>query len=108
MSKLGAAFLTSLLLAATPIAAAEQAPHQIARDTAWGCRDKAELVDLLFLGMSASFDTKLATAIADGRCVYFAPGESVVIVGPAEQGLIRVQRPGASPVAYWTQSRNVN
>src|SRR5579872_4448460 len=107
MSKLGAAFLTSLMLAATPVAA-EQAPHQIARDAAWGCRDKAELVDLLFLGMSANFDTKLATAIADGRCVYFAPGESVVIVGPPEQGLIRVQRPGASPVAYWTQSRNVN
>jgi hypothetical protein len=107
MSKLGAAFLTALMLSATPLSAAE-APHRIARDGAWGCRDKGELFDLLFLGISASFDLKLATAIADGRCVMFNPGEGVVVVEPGQSGVLQVQRVGATPAAYWTASRNVN
>jgi hypothetical protein len=120
MSRVGAAFLTALTLAATapiPLAAAEttaaipvaatEAPHRIARDAAWGCRDKNDVIDLLFQAISASFDGKLAAALADGRCVTFKPGEDVVIVEPGANGLVRVQRPGAPPVAYWTVSRNV-
>jgi hypothetical protein len=112
MSRFGAAFLTTLLLAATPpipmASAAEEAPHRIARDAAWGCRDKSDVINLLFLGLSATFDTTLAGALADGRCVYFTPGESVVIVDPVANGLVRVARPDAMPAAYWTPARNVN
>ncbi len=121
MSRVGAVFLTALTLAATaPMsvataesvaavpAAATEAPHRIAREAAWGCRDKNDVLDLLFQGMSVTFDNKLAAAVADGRCVVFKPGEDVVVVDPAANGLVRVQRPGASPVAYWTAARNVN
>ena len=112
MSKLGAAFVTALMfttapLVATPVSAAE-APHRIARDASWGCRDKSELLDLLFLGISASFDTKLASALADGRCVYFMPGETVTILEDAGHGVVKVQRGGAGPIAYWTPLRNIN
>jgi hypothetical protein len=120
MSRVGAAFLTALTLAATapiPLAAAEtnpatpvaatEAPHRIAREAAWGCRDKSDVIELLFQGISVSFDGKLAAALADGRCITFKPDEDVVIVEPGANGLVRVQRPGASPVAYWTASRNV-
>src|SRR5580658_3576247 len=99
MSRFGAAFLTAALLAAVaPIPsalAAEQAPHRITRDAAWGCRDKADVINLLFLGLSAGFDNQLADALADGRCVYFSPGENVLIVDPGANGLVRVERPGA-------------
>ncbi len=112
MSKLGAAFLTALALTttalvATPASAAET-PHRVARDASWGCRDKGELFDLLFLGISASFETKLASALADGRCVYFTPGESVTILEDAGHGVLKVQRGGVVPVAYWTPQRNIN
>jgi hypothetical protein len=83
MSKLGAAFLTALMLAANPLipsASAAKAPHRISRDAAWGCRDKGDLIDLLFLGLSTSFDSKLSQALADGRCAYFTPGEDVMIL----------------------------
>ncbi len=112
MSKLGAAFLTTLMLATSPLAAAPltaaEVPHRIARDTAWGCRDKNDLIDLLFLGLSASFDSKLAQALAEGRCAYFTPGENVTILEDGGHGLVRVQRGGAVPVVYWTPQRNVN
>jgi hypothetical protein len=121
MSRVGAAFLTALTLAAStpiPLAAAEttpttqiavaEAPHRIARATAWGCRDKNDVFELLFQGISVSFDGKLAAALADGRCVAFKPGEDVTIVEPGANGLVKVQRPGTSPVAYWTAARNVN
>ncbi len=121
MSRVGAVFLTALTLAAaapmsvaaaqsiapTPVAATE-APHRIAREAAWGCRDKNDVLELLFQGISVTFDNKLAAALADGRCVVFKPGENVVVVDPAANGLVRVQRPGVSPVAYWTAARNVN
>ncbi|HXO01535.1 MAG TPA: hypothetical protein VN900_05720 [Stellaceae bacterium] len=112
MSKIGAAFLTGALLVATPLVsaalAAEEAPHRIAHEAAWGCRDKNDLIDLLFLGLSTSFDDRLAAALAEGRCVYFAPGESVTILKDGGHGLVKVQRGGAVPVAYWTPLRNVN
>ena len=111
MSRVGAVFLTASILAAaapTPVVAAAEAPHRIARDAAWGCRDKNDVIDLLFQGISVNFDGKLAAALADGRCVAFKPGEDVVILEPGVNGLVRVQRPGASPVAYWTATRNVN
>jgi hypothetical protein len=111
MSKLGAAFLTASILATTPLfpsVSAAEVPHRIARDAAWGCRDKNDLLNLLFLGISTSFDTKLAVALAEGRCIYFNPGEDVVVVDPGEKGLIRVQRGGAAPAVYWTPARNVN
>jgi hypothetical protein len=111
MSKLGAVFLTTAMLAANvqiPVAnAAEEAPHLITQSSAWGCRDKGDLFNLLFAGISASFDTQLATALADGRCVYFAPGESVTVLEQGAHGVVKVQRGGASPVTYWTTSRNV-
>jgi len=107
MSKLGAAFLTALLLSTAPLVAAE-APHRIAHEAAWGCRDKNDLIDLLFLGLSTSFDLKLATALADGRCVYFTPGENVTILEGGGHGLVKVERGGAAPVAYWTALRNVD
>jgi hypothetical protein len=111
MSKFAAVLLSAGLLAATPAVvppvAAAEAPHRIARDAAWGCRDKNELIDLLFLGISASFDSKLATALADGRCAFFRTGETVTIVENGGHGLVKVQRGGASPVAYWTALRNV-
>jgi len=120
MSRVGAAFLTASILAATPVLAETtamvtptatiEAPHRIARDAAWGCRDKNEVINLLFLGMSVSFDGKLAAALADGRCVVFKSGENVVIVEPGSHGLVKVQRLDASaaPVAYWMPARNVN
>ena len=109
MPKLGAALLTALVLATTPLAAAEmQVPHRIARDAAWGCRDKSDLLNLLFLGISTSFDTKLAAALAEGRCIYFKPGEDVMVLDPGQQGIVRVQRGGVAPAVYWTPSRNVN
>jgi hypothetical protein len=112
MSKFGVAFLTAAVLAATPLAAppslAAEAPHRIAQSAAWGCRDKGDLIDLLFLGLSASFDTKLSTALADGRCAYFTPGESVTILENGGNGLVKVKRDGAMPVSYWTPVRNVN
>lgn len=119
MSRVGAVFLTALTLAATPVAAetvtaatpaatVSAVPHRIVRDAAWGCREKTDVLDLLFQGMSVNFDGKLAAALADGRCVAFKSGEDVVIVEPGANGLVRVQRPGASPVAYWTAARNVN
>ena len=113
MSKLGPVLLTAALLFATPPAAAplaaEAAPHRIARDAAWGCRDKHELFNLLFLGLSTSFDTKLAEALADGRCIYFAPGEAVTIIEDSgSHGLVKVQRGGVQPVTYWTPLRNIN
>ena len=103
--KIGTAFFTILVLAAVPAAALET--HSIAREAAWGCRDKTELFNLLWLGLSASFDNKLATAIAEGRCVLFKAGESIEIVEPAGHGIVQVQRGGAAPVAYWTSARNV-
>ena len=112
MSKFGAAFLTATVLATTApmslAAAAEQAPHKIVRDAAWGCRDKGDVIDLLFQGMSVTYQADLASALADGRCVAFVPGENVTIVDPGANGLVRVVRPGASPVAYWTEARNLN
>ena len=112
MSKLGAAFLTASLIAATPLTAtaapATQAPHQIARDAAWGCRDQNEVIDLLFLGLSTSFDTTLASALADGRCVYFKPGENVTILEDAGHGLVKIERGGPTPVVYWTSLRNLD
>jgi hypothetical protein len=112
MSKLGAAFLTASILAATsPIASqvsATEVPHRIASEAAWGCRDKNDVIDLLFLGLSTSFDTKLASALADGRCVYFKSGENVTVIEDAEHGLVKIERSGATPVVYWTPLRNVN
>jgi hypothetical protein len=113
MSKLGAAFLAASLLAAASLAAiaapAAEAPHQIARDAAWGCRDKHEVFDLLFLGLSTSFDDRLADALADGRCIYFKLGEDVTIIErSASHGLVKVQRGGAEPVTYWLLQRNLN
>jgi len=107
MSKIGAAFLTAVMLAATPLAAAE-APHRITNSGGWGCRDKNELIDLLFLGISVTFQAKLATAISEGRCVNFAPGESVVIVERGDNGIIKVERGGVTPAVYWTTTRYVN
>ena len=112
MSKLGAAFLTTLMLATTPLipsASATEVPHHISRDTAWGCREKGDLIDLLFLGLSTSFDSKLAQALADGRCDYFTPGEDVTILEDGGHGLVKVQlqRGAAEPVVYWTPLRNV-
>lgn len=112
MSKLGAVFLSVSLLTAAPsataLAAATEAPHHIAQgNTAWGCRDKGDLLNLLFLGLSASFDNKLATALADGRCGYFKPGESVTIIEDGGQGIVKVQRGGATTITYWTTLRNV-
>jgi hypothetical protein len=122
MSRFGAAFLTAaLLVAAAPLHPAASAetmasipmasaapPHRIAHDAAWGCRDKNDVIDLLFQGMSVTFDDKLATALADGRCVTFKSGENVVIVEPGAHGLVKVQRLDVSPVAYWMPARYVN
>ena len=113
MSKLGAVFLTGVMLAAIPLtampASAAEVPHKIARDTAWGCSDKHQVFDLLFLGLSASFDDELAKALADGRCVYFKTGENVIVIeDTVSHGLVKVQRDGAQPATYWTSLRNVN
>lgn len=113
MSKFGAAFLTAVMLATTPIAVvaapAMDAPHKITRDAAWGCREKHDVFDLLFLGLSTSFDDRLADALSDGRCVYFKPGEDVMIIDQSvSHGLIKVQRRGTEPVIYWTPRRNLN
>ncbi len=106
MSRIATALSALLMFAAVPAMAAE-APHGIARDGAWGCRDRGEMLDLLFLGISASFDTKLASALAEGRCVLFNPGEEVVIVETGQRGILQVQRGGAVPAVYWTAARNV-
>jgi hypothetical protein len=112
MSKLGAVFLSVSLLTAAPLATASAAmpevPHHIAQGAAWGCRDKGDLIDLLFLGLSTSFDTKLASALADGRCGYFKPGEAVIVIEDGGQGIVKVQRGGPSPVTYWTPLRNLD
>ncbi|HWB51660.1 MAG TPA: hypothetical protein VG651_21305 [Stellaceae bacterium] len=110
MSKLGAAFLTGVLLAAIPcIAKAAEAPHRIARDAAWGCRDKHQVFNLLFLGLSTSFDDRLAQSLADGSCVFFKSGETVTIIeDTGSHGLVKVKREGAEPATFWTQLRNVD
>jgi hypothetical protein len=112
MSRLGAVFLTIVMLAAAPPASAPamaEVPHKIARDAAWGCRDKHQVFNLLFLGLSTGFDDRLAAALADGSCVYFKPGEDVTIIDQTNShGLVKVQRGGAEPVTYWTQLRNVD
>jgi hypothetical protein len=111
MSKLGAVFLGVSLVTAAPLAtasaAATEAPHHIMQGTAWGCRDKGDLMDLLFLGISTSFDNKLATELADGRCGYFKPGEAVTIIENGGQGIVKVLRAGPAPATYWTPLRNV-
>ena len=112
MSKLGAVFLGLSLLAATlspaPPAVAADAPHRIAQSAAWGCHNKHDVFDLLFLGLSASFDTKLADEITDGRCIFFQSGESVTILGGTRShGLVKVQR-GTEPATYWTPVRNLD
>lgn len=113
MSKLAAALLGLSLVAATPMptpppaAAAETAHHIAQTGGAWGCRNKHDVFDILFLGLSTSFDTKLATALAEGRCVFFQSGETVTILeGTGSHGLVKVQR-GVEPVTYWTPVRNV-
>jgi len=113
MFKLGAAFLTGMVLATTPMMAAPspaaEAPHRIARDAAWGCRDKHEVFHLLFLGLSTSFDSKLADALANGNCVFFKSGENVTIIeDTGSHGLVKVRRDGPEPATYWTPVRNVN
>jgi hypothetical protein len=113
MSKVGAAFLTASMLAMTPLAAmsasAAEVPQKITRDAAWGCRDKHDVFDLLFLGLSTSFDDRLADALADGRCVYFKSGEDVIIIEQStSHGLVKVQRGGAEPTTYWILQRNLN
>lgn len=111
MSKLGAAFLGLSLVAATPLPAAPAppaaTPHHIAQSAAWGCRDKHQVFNLLFLGLSTSFDMKLATALADGSCVVFQSGETVTILeGTGSHGLVKVRR-GTDPTTYWTPVSNV-
>jgi hypothetical protein len=113
MSKFGAAFLTAAMLTITPLAAVAaqraDAPYKITRDAAWGCRDKHDVFNLLFLGLSTSFDDRLADALADGRCVYFKPGEDVIIIEQSvSHGLVKVQRGGAEPATYWLLQRNLN
>jgi len=113
MSKLGAVFLTTGMLAAVPLAAppvaAAEAPHKIARAAAWGCREKHEVFDLLFLGLSTAFDDRLAAALANGRCVYFNPGEDVTIIEDSgSHGVVKVRRGGAEPATYWTPLRNID
>ena len=113
MSKLAAAFLTASMLAATPLATVAAQPtdaaHKISRDAAWGCRDKHDVFNILFLGLSTSFDDKLADALADGRCVYFNMGEDVVIIDQsASHGVVKVQRGGTQPATYWILQRNLN
>jgi hypothetical protein len=110
MSKLGAVFLAAAMAAAIPAvspASAAEAPHRIAHSPAWGCRDQGELYNLLFLGISSSFDTTLAAALADGRCVSFTPGESVTILEESGHGIIKVQRGSGEPAVYWTPARNL-
>src|SRR5215469_17657233 len=113
MPKVAAMFLTGAMLAVTPLvvppAVAAEAPHRIARDAAWGCRDKHEVFNLLFLGLSTSFDSKLADALANGSCVFFKPGENVSIIeDTGSHGLVKVRRDGPEPATYWTPLRNVN
>ena len=116
MSKLGAALMTVAALAsavpAIPASAAE-APHRISHSPAWGCRDKGELYNLLFLAISNSYETQLAAALADGRCVTFAPGESVAVIDEGSRGIVKVERGGIAqvstrPSGYWTLARNVD
>ena len=118
MSKLGAVFLTGLIFA-TPVLAAAPPPvtaatpptaaaaHRIGGSAAWGCHAKHDVFDILFLGLSASFDTKLADALTDGRCVFFQSGETVTILGgTGSHGLVKVQR-GTDPATYWTPLRKI-
>jgi hypothetical protein len=111
MSKLGTALLGLSLLAATPVptpaAAAAETPHHIIQSAAWGCHKKHEVFDLMFMGLSTSFDTKLASALNSGRCVSFQQGETVrILQGTGSHGLVKVQR-GADPATYWTPVRNI-
>ena len=113
MSRFGVAFLTASLFVTAPLAAvaapAADPPHKIARDAAWGCRDKHDVFNLLFLGLSTSFDDRLADALADGRCIYFKPGEDVTIIElSASHGVVKVQRGGTQPATYWILQRNLN
>jgi len=113
MSKFGAAFLTASMLAMTPLAAvaapAAATPHKNTRHAAWGCRDKHEVFNLLFLGLSTSFDDRLADALASGRCVYFNLGEDVTVIEQsASHGVVKVERGGAEPATYWILQRNLN
>jgi hypothetical protein len=117
MSKFGAVFLTGLIFA-TPVLAAAPPPaapamppavaaHHIGGSAAWGCRAKHDVFDILFLGLSANFDTKLADALTDGRCVFFQSGETVTIIeSTGSHGLVKVQR-GTEPATYWTPLRNI-
>jgi hypothetical protein len=113
MSKIGAVILTSLLLAVSPLLVkpvpAAEVPHRIARDAAWGCRDKHQLYNLLFMAMSTRFDDQLAQALAEGTCIFFKPGENVTIVEDSgSHGVVKVRRDGAEPATYWTPLRNIN
>jgi hypothetical protein len=109
MSTIGAVFLAAFTLTGAPQPAVPtEAPLRITQNAAWGCHEKSDLIDLLFLGLSTSFDTKLAVLLADGRCVYFKAGENVQILETGPHGFVKVQREGASPVTYWTVRRNMN
>src|SRR6185437_9733197 len=107
--------LTAAAIAAATLAmpAAAEAPHRISHSPAWGCRDKGDLYNLLFLAISASFDTQMAAALADGRCVAFAPGERVSVVDQGSRGIVKVERGGVAQVStasngYWTLARNLD
>lgn len=111
MSKLAAALLGLSLLAVTPLprpaAAAAETPHHVIQSAAWGCHNKHEVFNLLFMGLSTSFNSKLASALNDGRCVSFQQGETVTILqGTDSHGLVKVQR-GAERATYWTPVRNI-
>jgi hypothetical protein len=103
--KLVGALCAAALLAAC--SANAQGERQIARDGAWGCRDRQDTVDLLFLGISAAFDTKLAHEIALGLCGYFKAGENVVVVDKDPLGLVKVRRTASPGVPLWTPSQNL-
>jgi len=111
MTKFAVAAATAALLTATtpalPVAAAEPDTHTITREAAWGCRDRGDVINLLFLGLSTTFDATLASALADGRCVSFTTGESVAIVDRGSNGLVRIARPGEPTASYWTPARNL-
>jgi hypothetical protein len=107
MRKLGTALAALALLAACSILA-KPPQSQIVSAGLWGCRDRATVVDLLFLGSSAAFDSRLAHALGDGTCVAFAADENVAVVAKRDSfGLLKVQRLDKAQIAYWTQSQNV-
>jgi hypothetical protein len=81
--------------------------RQIVSGGAWACRDRATVVDLLFLGNSGSFSNKLTFDVASGTCVVLAGGEAVLEMAKDPMGLIRVQRTESSKMAYWTQGQNL-